>query len=86
MPRQKQKPGEIYHTDTTRHKRASTQKTNVLENKSNLLSVSTCEHCGVTMQENMIIRWHGDNCSILKNKLESTWSYISPKLRGRHAQ
>lgn len=86
MPRQKQKPGEIYHTNTTKQKISNTQKINVLQKRSNLLSVNTCEHCGQTMQQNMILRWHGDNCAALKDRLERQWTYISPKLKGQFIQ
>lgn len=86
MPRQKSKPGEVYHTSNTKQKIADTQRLNVLQNKSNLLSVATCMHCGVTMQQNMIVRWHNDNCASVKYKQERTWSYISPKLKGQFIQ
>lgn len=92
MPRRKALPGQIFHDDQTKHKISNTQKQNVLNKKSNLVEQSTCIYCGFTTQTNMIIRWHNENCynhpdrireREEKERQETTWLYVSPKLRFR---
>jgi hypothetical protein len=62
-----------------RKKLSEANKKNIKNNTHTFVQKSTCRVCGVTMQHNMILRWHNEKCQLVAN----TWSYISPKLRGR---
>lgn len=76
-PRKKALPGEVYHSEETIRKISETQKKNVEEKTNNLTRMLTCQFCNATMQENMIIRWHGPKCDILNY----IWDYASPAWR-----
>jgi hypothetical protein len=80
MPRMRKRwPSDVYHTEATKNKIANTQKKHVEDGEHNLVHQDTCEFCGVTMQYNMIRRWHHEKCKIL----QYIWEYTSPKLRKR---
>ncbi len=63
-------------------KTRQTQLRNVAEGKNNRSIKKQCIYCGEIQQQYMIDRWHNENCHTQKEKRESTWLYVSPKLRG----
>ncbi len=80
MPRMRKRwPSDVYHTEATKEKIANTQKKHVEDGEHNLVEMSTCKFCGVTMQKVLADRWHNDNCKIL----QYIWDYKSPRLRKR---
>lgn len=77
MPRMRKRwPDEVFHSPTTIANMSKTAKEQVANKTRNLTRMSTCEVCGVTMQENMHLRWHGPKCDMLNY----IWDYKSPKL------
>lgn len=78
MPRMRKRwPSDVYHTEATKNKISKTHKKYVESGEHNLIQQNTCKFCGVTMQENMIIRHHNEKCNILNY----IWDYKSPRLR-----
>lgn len=60
---------------TVLHRKSiSLQHKKILENGEHpLQQMDTCVNCGVTLQANMVRRWHNDRC-------RNFWSYRSKKL------
>lgn len=63
-------------------KRKATQQRRVAEGLNNFGVKATCIYCGFTSQKLKIDKYHNENCPVEKERRETTWLYVSPKLRG----
>lgn len=66
-------PPGVPKTEEHKSKIARKQRLRVLSGENNLTRTDVCYNCGITLQANMIRRWHNERC-------RDFWSYKSKKL------